>query len=69
MRSPNPNYVEELLPFVKTVFESVHHLEYFAIDNGKNHCWKQVDGEWINWNEAEFPFLAPCACASVFQNW
>ena len=36
-----------LLPFVKTAFERAHHLEYFAIDNGKNHCWKQVDGEWV----------------------
>ena len=61
--------VEELLPFVKMVLEHARHLEYFAIDNGKNHCWKQVDGEWVVCDEAEFPLSMPCACARALQNW
>ena len=61
-------YVEELLPFVKAVFERAHHLEYFAIDNSKNHCWMQVDGEWVICDEAEFPSSVPCACARAFQD-
>jgi hypothetical protein len=51
----DPIYVEELLQFVKMAFERARHLEYFAIDNGKNHCWKQVDGELVVCDEAEFP--------------
>jgi len=58
--------VEELLPFVKAAFEHAHRLEYFSIDNGENHCWKQVDGKY---DEVELPFSAPCACARAFQDW
>ena len=61
--------VEELLPFVTKAFEHAHHLEYFAIDNGKHHCWKQVDGEWVICGEAEFPLSVLCACAHVFRDW
>jgi hypothetical protein len=65
----DPIYVEELLPFVKTAFEHAHHLEYFAIDIGKNHYWKQVGGEWVICDEADFPSSALCACARAFQDW
>ena len=56
---------EELLPFVKTASERAHHLEYFAIDD---YCWKQVDGEWVICDEAEFPLSAPCECALGLQD-
>jgi hypothetical protein len=64
--------VDELLPFVKMVFESVHHLEYFSVNDGnakKNYCWKQVDGECVICNEAEFPSSLPCTCADEYNDW
>jgi hypothetical protein len=52
-------------------FEHNYHLEYFAIEHFAidNYYWKQVDGESVICDEAEFPLSAPCACARALQDW
>jgi hypothetical protein len=52
-------YIENRLPFIRSVTDRAPHLEYFALfDDEFDEYWKRVGGEWVSCNKIEFPSFA-----------
>jgi hypothetical protein len=50
-------YKPAQIRFISEVTDRAPHLEYFAVSWEEHlHPWKQIDGEWVPCDRAEFPF-------------